>query len=75
MIVTVFGFKLGRKNWILLGNVVEIVGTVISASSYSYGQLSKCRPHGSSFGTLLTMTSSCWQSAYRMSALDIMCCE
>lgn len=33
--------KMGRKNWILIGNVVEIVGSIISATSYSYGQLGK----------------------------------
>ncbi len=41
MIITFFGIRLGRRTWILVGNVVELVGTVISASSYSYGQLSK----------------------------------
>lgn len=41
MVITFFGIHLGRKNWILLGNAVELVGTIISASSYSYGQLSK----------------------------------
>ncbi|KAJ9633602.1 uncharacterized protein PV06_10349 [Exophiala oligosperma] len=39
MVITFFGIHLGRKNWILLGNAVELVGTIISASSYSYGQL------------------------------------
>jgi MFS family permease len=41
MIITFFGIKFGRKTWILVGNTVEIIGTIISASSYSYGQLSK----------------------------------
>ena len=42
MIVSAFGLTMGRKSWILVGNVVEIIGTIISASSYSYGQMRKC---------------------------------
>ena len=41
MIIASFGMKIGRRDWILLGNVVEIIGSIISASSYSYGQLGK----------------------------------
>ena len=41
MIIATFGMKIGRKNWILIGNVIEIVGSIISATSYSYGQLGK----------------------------------
>lgn len=39
MIISAFGLFLGRRTWIILGNVVEIVGTIVSASSFSYGQL------------------------------------
>ena len=42
MIIASFGLKLGRRTWIIAGNVIEILGTIISATSYSYGQLSKC---------------------------------
>ena len=31
--------KMGRRFWILLGAFTQIVGTVICASSYSYGQM------------------------------------
>jgi MFS family permease len=31
--------RLGRRTWIIMGGVVQIIGTVISASSYSPGQL------------------------------------
>jgi predicted MFS family arabinose efflux permease len=30
---------MGRRFWIILGAFIQIVGTVISVSSYSYGQL------------------------------------
>lgn len=46
MIITVFGMRFGRKTWILAGNVIEIVGTIISASSFSYGQLSEFSTSG-----------------------------
>lgn len=39
MIITSFGMRLGRKKWIMAGNVIEIIGTIISATSFSYGQL------------------------------------
>ncbi|KAK8211042.1 hypothetical protein IWZ01DRAFT_504885 [Phyllosticta capitalensis] len=39
IIITVFGMKMGRKNWIIAGEVVQMIGTIISATSYSYGQL------------------------------------
>lgn len=31
--------NMGRKNWIIAGEVVQMIGTIISATSYSYGQL------------------------------------
>ncbi|KAK8245352.1 general substrate transporter [Phyllosticta capitalensis] len=37
--ITVFGMNMGRKNWIIAGEVVQMIGTIISATSYSYGQL------------------------------------
>lgn len=39
IVISIFGMALGRRTWILIGCVVQIVGTVISATSYSYGQL------------------------------------
>ncbi|KAF2816325.1 sugar transporter-like protein [Mytilinidion resinicola] len=39
IIVSLSGLFLGRRTWIILGSSVQIVGTIISASSYSYGQL------------------------------------
>jgi len=39
IIVAAFGMAMGRRSWIILGNIVQIVGTIISASSFSYGQL------------------------------------
>ncbi|KAL2214964.1 general substrate transporter [Thermoascus aurantiacus ATCC 26904] len=31
--------RLGRRHWIMLGSLVQIIGTVVSVTSYSYGQL------------------------------------
>lgn len=31
--------KLGRRTWVLMGAVIQIIGTIICCSSYSYGQL------------------------------------
>jgi MFS family permease len=39
IIISVAGLLLGRKTWIILGNSIQIVGTIISASSYDYRQL------------------------------------
>ncbi|KFY04527.1 hypothetical protein O988_00717 [Pseudogymnoascus sp. VKM F-3808] len=39
MIISVFGMKLGRRQWIIYGCLVQVVGTIISASAYSSGQL------------------------------------
>lgn len=39
IIISVFGMQMGRKSWIIAGEVVQIIGTIISATSYSYGQL------------------------------------
>ncbi|MCJ1473092.1 hypothetical protein MMC13_001742 [Lambiella insularis] len=39
IIIAVFGMMMGRRTWIIIGNVVQIFGTIISASSFSYGQL------------------------------------
>lgn len=41
MIISTFGMRMGRKTWVLIGNVIEIMGTIICAASYSYGQMSK----------------------------------
>lgn len=34
-----FGMNYGRRTWILLGNFVEMIGTLISVTSYGSGQL------------------------------------
>lgn len=39
MIITFFGMNMGRRTWILVGNVIEIVGTTLATTSFSYGQL------------------------------------
>lgn len=39
IIISVFGMQMGRKSWIIAGEVVQTIGTIISATSYSYGQL------------------------------------
>ncbi|KAI9757652.1 MAG: hypothetical protein M4579_003377 [Chaenotheca gracillima] len=39
IIMASFGMRLGRRQWILIGNGIQIVGTIISASSFSYGQM------------------------------------
>lgn len=39
ILMSIFGMRQGRKTWLLVGNAISIVGTVISASSYSYGQM------------------------------------
>jgi MFS family permease len=31
--------KVGRRIWIILGNAIQIVGTIICAASYSPGQM------------------------------------
>lgn len=35
--------RVGRRQWIMLGGLVQIIGTIISVSSYSYGQLTAGR--------------------------------
>lgn len=37
--MSIFGMTQGRRTWILLGNVLEIIGTIISVTSYGPGQL------------------------------------
>ncbi|EOD47809.1 putative hexose carrier protein [Neofusicoccum parvum] len=39
VIISTFGMRMGRRSWIIAGEVVQIIGTIISATSYSYGQL------------------------------------
>ena len=39
IIVATIGMLLGRRTWIIIGNLIQILGTIISASSFSYGQL------------------------------------
>jgi len=39
IIASFFGMFIGRRAWIILGCGTQITGTIISASSYSYGQM------------------------------------
>ncbi|KAF2842057.1 sugar transporter-like protein [Patellaria atrata CBS 101060] len=39
IIVSCFGLFAGRRTWIIMGEIIQIVGTIISASSYGWGQL------------------------------------
>ncbi|MCJ1294218.1 hypothetical protein MMC34_005775 [Xylographa carneopallida] len=39
IIVATLGMLVGRRTWIIIGNLIQILGTIISASSFSYGQL------------------------------------
>jgi len=39
IIIAAFGMMMGRRSWIIVGNIVQIIGTIISATSFSYGQL------------------------------------
>lgn len=41
MIMTFFGMSMGRRTWILVGNVIQTIGTILAATSFSYGQLSE----------------------------------
>ncbi|KAF2087656.1 MFS general substrate transporter [Saccharata proteae CBS 121410] len=39
IIISLFGMRMGRRSWILLEEVIQIICTIICATSYSYGQL------------------------------------
>jgi MFS family permease len=39
MVITSFGMTLGRRTWIIIGCFVQVVGTIICATSFSAGQL------------------------------------
>ncbi|KAF2139254.1 uncharacterized protein K452DRAFT_275396 [Aplosporella prunicola CBS 121167] len=39
IVISFFGMQMGRKTWVIAGEIVQIIGTIISATSYSYGQL------------------------------------
>ena len=39
ILMSIFGMSQGRRTWIMLGNGIEIVGSIVSASSYGPGQL------------------------------------
>lgn len=39
LLIFVFGFSLGRRTWLLIGNVVGITGTLIAVTSFSTGQM------------------------------------
>lgn len=39
VIISISGLKLGRRMWIIIGSAIQVVGTIISASSFSSGQL------------------------------------
>ena len=56
IIIAAFGMLLGRRTWIIVGNVIQIVGTIISASSFSFGQLIAGRVFIVSHGALGCMS-------------------
>lgn len=39
LITAIFGIMYGGRTWILLGNLLEIIGALISVTSYGPGQL------------------------------------
>ncbi|KAF2458811.1 sugar transporter-like protein [Lineolata rhizophorae] len=39
IIISLFGMKLGRRVWIIIGAVLQILGSIICVASYGYGQL------------------------------------
>ncbi|CAD6587944.1 MAG: hypothetical protein ASARMPRED_003285 [Alectoria sarmentosa] len=39
LVIFVFGISLGRRTWLLIGNVVGIIGTLIAVTSFSTGQM------------------------------------
>lgn len=39
ILMSIFGMTQGRKMWLIYGNVLSVIGTIISATSYGYGQL------------------------------------
>ncbi len=39
LVSATFGMAYGRRTWVQMGNVLEIIGALISATSYSSGQM------------------------------------
>ena len=39
VIISCFGMMIGRRMWLINGSLIQIAGTIISATSFSYGQL------------------------------------
>lgn len=39
ILMSLFGMSQGRRVWIIVGNILEIIGTLISVTSYGPGQL------------------------------------
>lgn len=67
MIISIFGMKLGRRQWIIYGCLVQVVGTIISATSYSSGQMIAGRtlivrgPSLNSIPNYANLHPGCWQ--------------
>lgn len=67
MIISVFGMKLGRRQWIIYGCLVQVVGTIISATAHSSGQLIAGRtlivrgPRITSIRNYANLNAGCWQ--------------
>lgn len=67
MIISIFGMKLGRRQWIIYGCLVQVVGTIISATSFSSGQMiagrtlivRRTRPNLSQ--NYANLNPGCWQ--------------
>ena len=39
LLIFVFGLSLGRRTWLLVGNVIGLMGTLIVVTSFSTGQM------------------------------------
>lgn len=39
LVAATFGMAYGRRTWVQMGNVLEIIGALISATSYGPGQM------------------------------------
>ena len=39
LLIFMFGLSLGRRTWLLIGNVIGIMGTLIAVTSFSTGQM------------------------------------
>ena len=39
LLIFMFGLSLGRRTWLLIGNIIGIMGTLIVVTSFSTGQM------------------------------------